>query len=161
MEKIELISTRQFVILCILTFGLYEVWWIYKSWRFFRDKDNLDILPVARTLFSIFYVYALFEKIQSYSKSVGNTKAFSSIGSFIAILAMNLTGYLPDPFWLVSFLTFYFFIPAFESLNFAIRYSSAFTVVESESFNTRQIILMLVGGAFLLLVLIGLLVPLE
>ena len=44
----ELLSAQKFILLCVFSLGLYELWWIYKSWSFFRDKDNLDIMPVLK-----------------------------------------------------------------------------------------------------------------
>ncbi|MCH8903891.1 MAG: hypothetical protein IIA45_08260 [Bacteroidetes bacterium] len=147
-EKIELISLKHFVFLCIITFGLYDIWWIFKAWKFFKDKDDLNILPVLRCLLSIFYLHALFVKIWYYSKSKGNSKRFSPILSYMGLFTLSLLAYLPYPFWLVTYLSFYFLIPAFESLNFGIRNSVDYIVIESDSFNPRQIMLILVGGIF-------------
>ena len=57
-DKIEInkLSVNKFIILSIVTIGLYELWWIYKSWRFFQAKEKSDIMPAMRTVFSIFYL---------------------------------------------------------------------------------------------------------
>jgi len=36
-----------FIFLSIITLGLYSVWWIYKAWRFFQQKEMIDIMPAA------------------------------------------------------------------------------------------------------------------
>ena len=48
---IELLSTQKFILLTILTFGIYQVWWNYKSWKFLKQTYNLDVNPVLRAIF--------------------------------------------------------------------------------------------------------------
>ena len=52
----KIISLNKFIYLSIISFGVYEIWWIYKAWRFYQQKEKLDIMPVARTIFSIFFL---------------------------------------------------------------------------------------------------------
>jgi hypothetical protein len=44
-----------FFFLCFFTLGLYSLWWQYRTWRFFKEKDNLDVYPVARSFFFNFF----------------------------------------------------------------------------------------------------------
>lgn len=159
--ELELLSPQKFILLSVVSLGLYEVWWIYKSWSFFRDKDNLDIMPAARALFAIFFLNSLFDRIQDFSKSKGYTKTFSSIGYFIGFIGLNFAGRLPDPYWVVSFLSMFFLIPALESLNYGIKNSGNYKVIENGKYSNRQTGLIIVGTIFWILILIGILVPLE
>ena len=161
LKEFELLSSQKFILLSVFSLGLYNVWWIYKSWKFFRDKDNLDIMPAARAIFAIFFLNSLFEKIQNFSKSKGYTKTFSSVGYFIGFIGLNFASKLPDPYWLVSFLSMFFLIPALESLNYGIKNSGDYKVIENGKYNNRQIGLILVGAIFWVLVLIGMFVPGE
>ena len=34
-EEQKIISLNKFILLSIISFGLYEIWWIYKAWEFF------------------------------------------------------------------------------------------------------------------------------
>ncbi|WP_271784428.1 hypothetical protein [Aquimarina algiphila] len=161
LKEFELLSIQKFIILSVLSLGLYEVWWIYKSWRFFRDKDNLDIMPAARAIFAIFFLNSLFEKIQDFSKSKGYTKTFSSIGYFIGFIGLNFASKLPDPYWLISFLSMFFLIPALESLNYGIKNSGEYKVIENGKYNYRQISIIIIGSIIWILVLIGMFVPIQ
>ncbi len=154
--KIEIVTLQKFVILSFISFGVYPIWWMYKTWKFFKVKDNLDIMPVPRAIFAIFFLNGLFEKIQGFAQSKGYTKSFSSIGCFLGVIALNVTGRLPEPYFLVSILSFLFFIPAVEALNFGIRNSEGYEIRDTEYFNARQLILIILGGIFWALVLIGL-----
>jgi hypothetical protein len=53
-DEQKIISLNKFIFLSIISFGAYEIWWIYKAWKFYQQKENLDIMPAARALFSIF-----------------------------------------------------------------------------------------------------------
>jgi len=158
---IEILSTWKFITLSVLSLGLYEIWWIYKAWRFFKERDKLDIIPAARAIFAIFFLYSLFENIQEFSKSKGYLNTFSSVGYFIGFIGLNLAGRLEDPLWLVSFLSVLFLIPALESLNFGIKNSGEYKIIENENFNNRQIGLIVAGGLLWILILIGMFAPIE
>ncbi len=77
--KINLTKPIIFMLLHIATFGLYSTWWIYKSWRFLNEKDNLTVNPALKTLLSIFYLIPLLSRIKKYSKSKNRAKTFSPI----------------------------------------------------------------------------------
>ena len=55
-EEQKLISLNKFITLSIISFGTYPIWWIYKAWRFYQQKEKLDIRPRARAFFSIFLI---------------------------------------------------------------------------------------------------------
>ncbi|MEH6763239.1 MAG: hypothetical protein V7655_01970 [Aequorivita antarctica] len=154
--KIEIVTLQKFVILSIISFGLYAIWWMYKTWKFFKEKDNLDIMPVPRALFAIFFLNGLFDRVQEFAQSKGYKKTFSSIGCFLGVIGLNFAGKLPEPYFLISFLSFLFFLPAVEALNFGIRKSVGYEVRDTESFNARQLILLIVGSIIWILVLMGL-----
>ncbi|MGE0636942.1 MAG: hypothetical protein AB7P01_10920 [Bacteroidia bacterium] len=155
-EKQYLISLPKFIILSLVSFGTYPVWWSYKAWRFFQQKDKLDIMPAVRTIFSIFFLYELFTRILHYAHEKNNTKRYSPGGLFAGYIIGNICSRLPDPLWLISLISFVFFIPVFNALNFAKRNSTEFSVVEQDNFNQRQIILLVIGVIFWGLVILGL-----
>lgn len=144
-EPQQLINLNKFIILCVLSFGLYELWWIYKAWRFFRQKEELDIMPACRALFSIFFLYALFHKIVEYASAKGYKERFSPIACFLGFFAINFLAYLPEPLGLLSVFSFAFLIPSFQALNFAKQNSTEFIVSEQTSFNGRQMLLIITG----------------
>jgi transglutaminase-like putative cysteine protease len=53
-------SALKFIILSIGTMGLYEVYWTYRNWHAIKSKMNLDIMPIARGIFSYIWFYPLF-----------------------------------------------------------------------------------------------------
>jgi hypothetical protein len=131
------------------------MWWLYKAWRFFKQKEELDIMPAARALFSIFFLHNLLTMILDYSNKHGYSKTYSTSGMFWGFIILNFTARLPEPFWLLSLFSFIFLIPPFKALNYAKQSSTEFIVKEQSSFSGRQIVLIMVGAIFWTLVIIG------
>lgn len=77
-ENLKVISVNKFIFLSLISFGLYPIWWMFKAWRFFLIKDKLNIMPAARAIFSIFFLYSLFNRIKTYAKEQGYINDFSS-----------------------------------------------------------------------------------
>ena len=153
---IELVDGTKVLILSLVSFGLYGIWWIYKSWRFFKEKDGLDIMPIARAIFSIFFLYSLFENIQHYARSNGYQKTYSSGALFAGQLIFSLASRLPEPYWLVSIISSFFILAPAKALNFAIGNSEQYNATTVSGFNGRQIAVLVIGGIFWMLVLAGL-----
>lgn len=158
--EIELTSSTKFILLYVLSFGLYGVWWMYKGWRFFKEKESLDILPAARAIFAIFFMYSLFEKIQNFAKSTGRLQNYSSFGLFMGFLIVSLLSRLPEPFWFVSIFAFLFFILPVNAFNFAVGNSGDYKI-KNDGFNGRQIAIVIVGGIWWILILIATFAPPE
>lgn len=156
-QEINVLSINKFIFLCIISFGLYQFWWIYKTWKFFNEKDKLDINPAFRSIFSIFYLGGLFNKINNYSIQHGNPQTFSSTLNYIGFFILSFAGNLPDPYWLFSFLQILFLIPAFNSLKYGLKKDSAFKFKEESNLSTRQVVLIIICSIPWILVLLGLL----
>jgi hypothetical protein len=144
-EEQKIISLNKFIFLSIISFGTYELWWIYKVWRFFKQKENLDIMPAARAIFSIFFLNSLFKRNLEFAKKKGYQDSYSSVSLFISFFGVNSLSRLPDPFGWISIMSFIFLIPPFKALNFAKQNSTDFIVSEQTSFSGRQIALIVIG----------------
>ncbi len=155
-EVQNIISVNKFVLLSIFSLGLYQIWWIYKAWRFYKQKEKLDIMPAGRAIFSIFFLNSLFKKNLEYAQEKGYDESYSSGSLFAGFLILNFASRLPSPFGLVSLFSFIFCIAPFKALNYAKLNSTEFTVIEQESFNARQIGLIITSLLFWGLVLYGL-----
>ncbi|MEM6316519.1 MAG: hypothetical protein AAF960_02560 [Bacteroidota bacterium] len=155
---IPTVTTTQFTVLFLCSLGLYGPWWMYKQWKFFKEKDNLDIMPAARAIFSIFFMHGLLERIKRFAGSNGVTAAYSSTGLFVWYIVCNVLSNLPDPAWLFSFLGVFSFFPPVKVFTEALTQSAVYTTTRT-GFNTRQIILIVLGLLFWGLILLGLMLP--
>jgi hypothetical protein len=57
------VSVTKLAILFLGTFGIYGVYWFYKHWERQKNALRLDIWPVVRGIFSIFFTHSLFRAI--------------------------------------------------------------------------------------------------
>jgi hypothetical protein len=113
-------------------------------------------MPAARAIFSIFFLIPLFNKILEFALEKNYKSRYSSVMLFAGFIIVNIMARLPDPFWLISILSFVFFIQPFNALKFAKLNSTDMNVYEQVSFNGRQIALIIIGLIFWALVLLGL-----
>ena len=152
---IELLPVRKFIFLFIVSLGLYNIWWMYKTWKIFRERDQSDIMPAARAIFAIFFLHMLFERIQEFAKSTGYKESFSSMAYFIGFVAFNMSSRLPGGLWVISFLSVLCLIPALNAFNYGIKHSGDYEIIEDEKFNQNQIVLTVIGTLFWMLTIIG------
>lgn len=160
-EPQYIISANKFVVLSFITFGLYTVWWFYKAWRFFKQINNSSLHPALRTIFGIFFFIPLTSMIIDLAKRKSYQKNYSPTLLFIAYLITISLSYLPSLLGLLSVFAFVFLIEPFKALNFAKINSTGYEVIEQNSFNGRQIFLLIIGSLWWLLVLISLFILLT
>ena len=97
------VSPVKFAILSVVTLGIYELFWFYRSWKYVRQRDQSGIGPFWRALFSPIWCYALARDIGTQTDRLTPTRAGIVAASYVALV---LASRLPDPWWLVSFGTF-------------------------------------------------------
>lgn len=156
-KRIELHFSDQnkFIILFILSLGLYGIWWMFKAWDYYKRKEITDIMPAARAIFALFFAYALFQKILAEAKLKAYTKTYDSSILFISFIGINLLGYLPGMFSLLSIFSFIAYIPAVNALNHAIDRDTVYRRSDNSSFSSRQILLLIIGGILWTLILLS------
>ncbi|UYZ64284.1 hypothetical protein [Hymenobacter weizhouensis] len=160
--KIEtqvLISSSKFILLCLLTCGLYALYWQYKAWRFLKQWQQSDIWPAVRAIFSIFTVYELLKTLQRFANRQSIPADYRAGNLAAGYIILSLLSRLPDPFWLISLLAFACLLPAYNVFTTALLVSEEVQAVEQPGFNTRQWLLIGVFGLFWLLALWGLTLP--
>ncbi len=143
----------QFLLLSFFSFGLYLLWWIYSSWKYFKTRDALDITPVARAIFSVFFQYALYDRILMYAKEKGYQESYSPGVLFFVFFGSNLLSRLPDPYWLLSFLSILSYIAPVKALSFAQQQSTREQWLPQQNFTTAQVVMLLLGIIFWVVIL--------
>lgn len=138
-----IIKPLYFIILSVVTMGIYQIWWLYKSWRFFKEKEDLDIYPAARAIFSIFFIKQLFDKISDYATEKGLDVNYNSTNRLVAIVVLNITSRLPQPFWLISVFSFVPFIDVVKTFNY--YFTQDFEGSDEDTFSGKRILLIVLG----------------
>ena len=121
------IPVTRLVVLSILSAGLYEVYWIYKNWRYLKERDGLEIWPFWRGIFGVFYCHSLLRAIRYDSQANALEKAdFSpgwlAAGWIIFTVVYNGLGRLESSFvylagMLLFFPSFLFLVPVQQYIN--------------------------------------------
>ena len=57
------VPAARLILMSILSFSLYEAYWMYRNWCYVKKRDNLNILPFWRAVFGIFFCHALLRRI--------------------------------------------------------------------------------------------------
>ncbi len=87
------VGKGKFVAMTLATFGLYTIYWMYQQWVRIQGRSNRSILPWARALFSVFFIYSLVrvmrESLARYTNvswNPGSVSAVFIVSSLIARL---------------------------------------------------------------------------
>ena len=57
------IPESHFIIMSLITLGLFNTYWIYRNWKYIKEKDDLDIIPFWRAVFGLFFIHSLLNEI--------------------------------------------------------------------------------------------------
>lgn len=66
------VGATKFAVLYLATLGTYALYWFYRNWRLYRDASGEDVWPVARAIFSVFFIHALFRRVQQRLEAGGH-----------------------------------------------------------------------------------------
>ena len=58
-DRFYVVSALKFVVLYVVTFGLYSLYWDYKQWAMIKRATKGDEWPVARAIFNVFFQHSL------------------------------------------------------------------------------------------------------
>lgn len=68
------VSQKKLAVLYIATLGLYGFYWFYKNWSNYKHSmapgfnPDREIWPVARAIFSVFFIHSLFREIKMFGR---------------------------------------------------------------------------------------------
>jgi len=106
------VSPLWFVTLSVLTMGIYELYWGYRYWCYVKERDASAIRPFWRALFLPLWCYALLKDIAIQHPSRWLPREAACALLAVLYFALNMLWRLPDPYWLISSLSFLPLLPA-------------------------------------------------
>ena len=121
------ISGARLVLMSIASWGLFELYWIYRNWQYLKERDGLNIRPFWRGIFGIFFIHKLMGTIHDDPQANRLVKAGFSPSLLatvwvVLMLVGNIAGKADDPGLnllglLVSFPSFLLFLPVQNYIN--------------------------------------------
>lgn len=151
-------SVAKLAVLAVCSFGLYEIYWSYKQWDALRRREHESLMPFWRAFFAPLWGFSLFSRVQQLTAAHLVPATWSSTGLGLAYLVIHVSWRLPDPYWLVSMLSFIPLLVVQRSIN-ALNAVAAPEAPRNDRYSAWNIVLIVVGGLFVLLAILGTLLP--
>jgi hypothetical protein len=111
------VSRNKFLVLCLATFGLYELYWFYQNWKRIKERMRSDIWPVARAFFALFFTHALLRDVTIAAAEADVRPRFKVQSAAWAFIGLTLMNRLPDPYSFVAVLAFLPLVPVQDTIN--------------------------------------------
>ncbi|MGY3266452.1 hypothetical protein [Lysobacter sp. HA35] len=101
------VAPYKLVLMYVMTLGLYRYYWSYMQWTRFRRATGTPMWPVARALFSLFYVHELNNEVDHRARRVatvhwspGNTTTLYVVFAITSVVADRMSSNHFGPPWL-------------------------------------------------------------
>ncbi|HII80160.1 MAG TPA: hypothetical protein HA261_07165 [Methanosarcina sp.] len=153
----RVIPVWKFALFSIVSLGLYQMYWNYKSWKFFKEKDNLEVSPFWRTFFMPLFLSSLFDRFSDMLKADGHQTNYPTpLLIFMWVILYTCCPYAEGSIWLASYLSFLAFTPVLSDLN--VYWKEKSPEIPEKSLTAWQIILLIAGILFFFIILLGTLI---
>lgn len=156
----NVIPIWKFCTLYIFTWGIYQLAWAHKQWKFIKERDNLNISPWLRSWFLPFYLYSLCQKAFALAEEQGYRSKPSPFQVTLVYWIFIVLTRLPDPLWLISLFTFLPLLTVVKAFNYYWTQQQPNLPI-NESFTGREIVWIMFGAILWLLIIIGFLASSE
>ena len=147
------VGAVKFSLMSLTTFGLYELYWFYRNWRIIKDRDESQISPFWRAFFAPLWTFSMGSRFRDEAKDQSISLTLPVIALGVIYLLLNALWRLPDPYWLVSLLTFIPLLP-FEFAARRLNGGGQLAAPTFGRFSGWNIAWLIVGSVLLLLVLL-------
>ena len=71
------VSRTKFLVLYFATMGAYPLYWFYKHWARYRAYRGVELWPVARALFPVFFAHSLVGEVEQSLARAGTKHRWS------------------------------------------------------------------------------------
>ena len=156
-SRYHVVPVWRFVLMSVLTFGVYEVYWFWKNWACVKRADGSDIWPVPRAIFAGFTYFALLTDLNTQLAARGVQRELSA-GLGVGFLLASMLYRLPEPYSLLTLTSVVFLIPAAKAMR---ELASEAALAEGAAWRLRHTVVAVLAVPFFVLAAIGLSMPDE
>ena len=137
------VGTTKLVAMSLCTLSLYQLYWFYKNFRAMKDHGQ-DLWPIPRTIFCALMAYTLFRAVRERGTD------FAAGALAVAFFIISTLWRLPDPWWLLSMLSFLPILPVRKQID-AINEKAAPDADRNTRIRGWNYLAIVLGGLMLLL----------
>lgn len=152
------VGPTKLIVMTLATFAFYPLYWFYKNWKVEQAVSGEAISPVLRTFFILIFFYSFASRVKDHAMIAEVPARYSPLLLSIAIVAIWLASYLPDPAFLVVFLLPLPVLPIQRTLE-RLNAAKGFGNGPEWQFTAVNIIGIVLSALFWLLVIVSLMLP--
>jgi hypothetical protein len=154
-SRYHVVPVWRFVLMSLLTNGLYQLYWFWKNWSQVKRADGSNIWPLPRAVFGGVTYFMLLTDLNT-QLSLRNMHRELSVGLGVGVLAGSVLRGFPGLYSLLGLSTILFLLPAVTAAN---DLASEASRQAAAAWRWRHTLLVLCGIPFTALSVIGLLAP--
>lgn len=95
-REFYVVAPRKFLLLFVLTFGLYSIYWFYEHWALYKRYHGRKLWPVARAIFQIFFTHSLFRAFDERLRREGRRHEWNAPLSATIFVIVTLVSWISD-----------------------------------------------------------------
>jgi hypothetical protein len=111
------VGLTKLAVLGVCTFGLYLLYWFYRSWRQMPDQPSRRIHAAVATIFYPLTAYSLFKEVERFSARSGGPSRVGAGPLAVCLFLVTAADRLPDLYSLISLLAFLPLLPVAQLVN--------------------------------------------
>ncbi|MGH9548132.1 MAG: hypothetical protein ACRD3W_02110 [Terriglobales bacterium] len=90
-------------IMSATTLGVYQGYWMYRNWKYLRQRRKVHAHAMRRSDYPFFFLYPLFREIRAVGMTFSSSQPKLSPGVlFLLWLGLTMLANLPDPYYLIA-----------------------------------------------------------
>ncbi|NQZ89927.1 MAG: DUF3857 domain-containing protein [Colwellia sp.] len=117
------VAPVKFLVLSLFTMGFYSAYWMYRNWNIIKQKQQSELMPIARAIFAIFWFYPLFlalknDSVERFDKNKVMLPVIAIIFALVYFVFTLIGSYIEyGALSLLTLLLPLFFIPFVKYIN--------------------------------------------
>jgi hypothetical protein len=152
------VSLVKLAVLSLSTFGIYELYWLYRQWKAIQQRTGARISPFWRTFFTPLFCYSCFSFIAKEGRRRGLDRP-PVIGLLaVAWIICRFAARLPAPWWLLTLSSVFFLLPIQAYANRIIAVEAP-GLDKNSRFTLWNWLTAVLGGICVVLAIFGTLLP--
>jgi hypothetical protein len=152
------VATHKFVVMCIVTVGLYQFYWLYLQWKRLARATIEPISPFWRTFFAPLWGFSFCNRVRQRGLLEQTHPNWNAAILAVAYFVLTVLWRLPEPWSLISLLNFLPLVPVQLTIE-AINARHARGPLPNRSYSTANIAGIVFGSCVLVLAVIGSFLP--